>query len=142
MTSEPQATPYLIDTSVWVHALVKRTPRTRVQERVSELIAAKQAATHPIVRLELLRGARDKSAFERIRSILAPLPSLELDAGSLEDAADLGFLLRRAGVTVPTTDLIVAASAIRAGAIVLHLDADYNFIADHTALRVESLLGG
>jgi predicted nucleic acid-binding protein len=115
---------YLIDTSVWIHALVRRTPITRTHQRVAELIEAKLATTTPIVRLELLRGARDRAAYVRIQQTLAPLAQLPLDDATIGDAAELGFSLRREGVVVPTTDLLIAASAIRAGAILVHLDAD------------------
>jgi hypothetical protein len=131
---------HLIDTSVWVHALIRRTPITRVQRRVAGLVEAKLAATTPIVRLELLRGARDRAAYRRIQETLDPLGQLPLDERTIEDAAELGFSLRREGVTVPTTDLLIATAAIRAGAILVHLDGDYNHIAEHSSLRVESLL--
>jgi predicted nucleic acid-binding protein len=105
---------------------------------VSELLEEKLAAVHPIVRLELLRGARDRAAYQRIHQILEPLAQLPLDDATLNEAAELGFSLRREGVTVPTTDLIIAASAIRASAVVVHLDRDCDHIAKHSALRVES----
>jgi predicted nucleic acid-binding protein len=41
---------------------------------------------------------------------------LELGHEQFELACDLGFTLRRGGVTVPATDLIIAASAITAQA--------------------------
>lgn len=131
---------YLLDTSVWIHALVRRRALTNLQRRVAELLRAAQVATIALVRLELLRGARDTAAYTRIERLLEPLRWLPLDDAVYDSAAQLGFRLRRSGVTVPIVDLVVAATAIRYGVIVVHLDTDYELIAKHSPLRTESHL--
>jgi predicted nucleic acid-binding protein len=55
-----------------------------------------------------------------------------------EAAAGLGYALRRRGVTTALPDLLVAASALEHDAIVVHADADFDKIAEHSDLRVES----
>jgi hypothetical protein len=131
---------YLIDTSVWIHALVRRDPPTPIQLRLAELLRAGVAATVSLVRVELLRGARDAPRYRRIERILAPLASLPLTDEVYNDAAQLGFRLRRSGVTVPLVDLVVAATAIKNDSVVVHLDADYELIARHSTLRTEGHL--
>lgn len=137
MTSS-HPTPHLIDTSAWVHTLVRRTPPTPLQQRVKALVQAQLAATTPLIRLELLRGARDAHAYQRIQRILVALTLLPFDQTTCDDAARLGFRLRRLGVTVSTVDLLIAATAIAAGAVVVHCDRDFDLIAQHSALQVES----
>jgi len=57
-------------------------------------------------------------------------------------AGDLGFQLRQRGTTVPATDLIVAASAIRATAPLYHLDAHFDRIAETSDLDARNLSEG
>jgi predicted nucleic acid-binding protein len=44
---------------------------------------------------------------------------------------------RQAGVVVQSTDLLIATIAIRVGATLLHRDADFERIAQHSALKTE-----
>ena len=55
-----------------------------------------------------------------------------------EEAAALYRACRRQGDTVrKLIDCLIAAAAMRASALILHLDADYDILARHTALRIE-----
>jgi predicted nucleic acid-binding protein len=53
-------------------------------------------------------------------------------------AAGIGFDLRRLGRTVPSTDLIIAACAIRARAELLHVDDHFADIAKVSALAARN----
>ena len=54
------------------------------------------------------------------------------------EASKLGFNLRRKGISVPHTDILVSACALRTQSTILHADAHYDMIAQHTRLKVES----
>jgi predicted nucleic acid-binding protein len=54
-------------------------------------------------------------------------------------AYELAFNLRRRGVTIPYTDILTAACALHANAIILHADAHFDLISKHFELKVESL---
>ncbi len=54
-------------------------------------------------------------------------------------AAVMGSELRREGITVPSTDLIIAASAINSKSILYHIDNHFDMIAEHTNLKVGNL---
>ena len=72
--------------------------------------------------------------------MLGLLQLLPLSDKIYDDAAHLGYRLRRSGVTVPVVDLVVAAAAMEHNAVVVHLDSDYELIARHSTLRTESHL--
>ena len=55
-------------------------------------------------------------------------------------AARMGFQLRREGITVPFTDLLIAAVALESGAVLLHRDRHFDYIASQSTLKVESVL--
>lgn len=54
-------------------------------------------------------------------------------------AAVMGSKLRRKGVTVPSTDLIIAASAINSKSILYHIGNHFDMIAEHIDLKVRNL---
>jgi predicted nucleic acid-binding protein len=66
------------------------------------------------------------------------LVQIPIDQAIWEGAAGLGFALRRRAVTVGLPDLLIAASALEHDAIVVHADTDFDKIAEHSDLRVES----
>ncbi len=51
--------------------------------------------------------------------------------------AFMGFLLP---ITIPFTDLLIAAVALESGAVLLHRDRHFDYIASQSALKVESLV--
>ncbi|TAK21233.1 MAG: hypothetical protein EPO26_14965 [Chloroflexota bacterium] len=66
------------------------------------------------------------------------LIQLPTDEAMWIHAIRLGIDLRRQGVAVQGTDLMIATAAIRADATLVHRDSDFDRIAKHCDLRVES----
>jgi len=130
---------YLVDTSVWIFALRRNAP-VAVTRRLGELLDLDVVATCGLVELELLGGTRDIAEFERLRSRLTGLHRLPIDPVDWAGAARLAFDLRRSGVTVPFTDALLAAIAQRHEAILVHADRDFDLIAGHAGIVVESLV--
>ena len=87
--------------------------------------------------MELLVGTADAEGYEDLRSLLLGLHQLATLESDWEEAGRLGQSLRLAGVVVQSTDLLIATIAIRTGATLLHRDADFEFMAQHSALRTE-----
>ena len=129
---------YLVDTSIWLEVLPPTRGSQELRERVDQLLAADVAATMGLVRLELLGGARTEEEWRRLSELLSALHPLPVEDRHWEEAARMGFQLRRLGVTVPFTDLLTAAVAMAADAVVVHRDRHFDVIAHHLALRVES----
>lgn len=133
MTEIP-AGPALIDTSLWIEAL-DRSGAPDARGVVRAVVEPGLALVNGLIMAELLRGARDTSDFERLQLVLEATTDLALDRPTWKRAARLGFDLRRAGVTVPTVDLAIAASAMEAGVTLLHMDAHFELIAVHAPLN-------
>ena len=118
----------LIDTSSWVDAL-RRDGDPEVKTRVAALMRAGTAAWCDIVRLELwsgLRGAAERKHMEELEADVVNLPT--------NDAvwARARLLTQRArakGVTVPATDLLIAACAWEHGVALEHDDAHLTALA-------------
>jgi predicted nucleic acid-binding protein len=101
-------------------------------------MAVSRAAITGVVRFELLEGARGEAEFARLEAALEGLPGIPMEEECWSEAARLSFLLRRAGLTIPPPDLMIAAAALQADVAVLHRDRHFDAIAAHTSLRVES----
>ena len=124
----------LIDTSAWIEFL--RNTGTPVCNLVDELLEEEIAVCDP-VRMEVLAGARDESHLTSLRRLLARAAVIPVQPTDYEDAAALYRLCRRQGETVRRLiDCLIASAAIRAGAPILHNDADFGVLARHTELKV------
>jgi len=124
----------LIDSSAWVEFL--RDTGSPVCIRVDELLGGDIATCDPI-RMEVLAGARDERHLSDLRRLLARASLAPTEPVDYEDAAALYRACRRDGETVrKLIDCLIASVAIRAGAPILHADADFDVLARHTALRI------
>lgn len=127
----------LIDTSAWVEFL--RDTGSPVCDRVDLLLDDAIATCHP-VRMEILAGARNEQHLSDLRGLLARASLLSCDATDFEEGAALYRSCRREGETVrKLIDCLIAATAIRASASVLHADTDFDVLARHTALQTEQV---
>lgn len=124
----------LIDTSAWIEFL--RDTGSPVCRLVDEVLEEEIAVCDP-VRMEVLAGARSESHLLLLRRLLARAASIEARPADYETAAALYRQCRRRGETVrKLIDCLIAAIAIRAGAPLLHSDADFNVLERHTELRI------
>lgn len=132
-------TEILADTSAWIAFLRPQGP-AKIKTALREaLLDGRVRITWP-VRAELLVGTRNLSDFQRLRTLTASLVSLACDEGLWERASQLGFTLRRRGLTVPLPDLLVAQAAMDADLELWHLDAHYEAIGAHSVLRTRNFL--
>lgn len=129
---------FLVDTSVWLEVLPSGGGDGPLRQRVDDLLAADAVATTGMVRLELLGGARTAEEQARLGGMLSALHHIPVEDSHWEAAAELGYRARRSGVTLPFTDLLIGAVAIRADAILVHRDRHFDLLATQSALKVES----
>jgi len=128
---------YLVDSSVWIR-LFRRSPPKDMAERVDDLLERQVAATNGLITVEIVSGATNEKEFADSSATLGALHQLSLNDRTWSRAARLGYDLRRRGLTCLTPDLIIAASAIEHGAVLVHADADFDRIAANSGLAVES----
>ena len=129
----------LVDTSAWIQFL--RDSRSPVCDLVDELLEREIAICDP-VRMEVFAGARDDSHLLSLRRLLARAALISTRATDYEDAAALYRRCRSQGETVRRLiDCLIASVAIRAGAPILHNDAEFAVLARHTELRIYEAKG-
>jgi len=130
---------FLVDTSAWILAL-RKDFSPGVKERIDHLLKENTVITTGMVKLEILGGTKTESEFRRLKRRLEALDSVDLDTSLWEESYDLAFKLRRKGITVPYTDILIAACALKIGSTVVHVDAHFDLMAGHISLKVESFV--
>ncbi len=110
-----------------------------VQEAVAAAITADALAFNGIVFVEVVGFAADERERRALLASFGAFHRLALEDGDFDLAARIAFDFRRRGRTVPATDLIIAASAIRAQAELLHVDDHFDEIASVSALASRNL---
>ncbi|MFI5987043.1 PIN domain nuclease [Streptomyces sp. NPDC051555] len=124
---------FLIDESA-----LARIPEPAVRAVVDPLHNAGLLAVCGAVELEVMHSARSKSDTDRVRNGMAAFDWLSTPDEAWDRALEVQARLILAGhwkaVSVP--DLIIAATAERHGATVLHYDGDYDMIAAVTGQPV------
>ena len=126
----------LVDTSVWIEIFKDKTGyvATAFQER----IGSKNYVLSRFNQLELLQGARDHKECELLEDYLSTQYYLEATKHTWPAAARIYFELRRKGVTINSSvDCCIAQIALEYGAILLHMDKDFENISKIRPLQQE-----
>ena len=100
-----------------------------VRARVEAALTAGQACWCPLVELELWNGASGSREQRVLREFAGVLPLLPIDAGVWREACGLARRARAKGVTVPATDVVIAACARHHGAALEAADTDFELLA-------------
>jgi len=114
----------LVDSSSWIHFL-RPNGDPAVRARVEAALTAGEACWCPLVRLELWNGAAGKRDRSILRNFEAALPELPIDEDVWSAAYELAQRARAAGVSVPATDILIAACARAHRADLETSDADF-----------------
>ena len=76
--------------------------------------------------------------YKRLKSRLSALQSIKTNESTWAKACEIGFRLRRKGVTIPYTDTLIATCALTEECIILHTDNHFDLMAEHLELKSES----
>ena len=130
----------LVDTSAWIEFL--RDTGSPICNRVDALLALEIAVCEP-VRMEILAGARDEQHLRGLERLLARAATLRTMPADYDEAAAVYRRCRLGGETVrKLIDCLIAAVAMRAGAAILHNDRDFDVIARHAELEIDTAGSG
>jgi predicted nucleic acid-binding protein len=133
----------LVDTSAWLFTL-KKDFHPVIKERIEQLLVESEIAICGmialVIALELLGGTRSEKEYFRLKSRLDALHYIDTDKALWDLSSKLAFDLKRKEMSIPYSDIVIAASALKEKAILVHADSHFDSIADHTDLRVESFI--
>jgi predicted nucleic acid-binding protein len=118
----------LVDTSAWIHAL-RRDGDSEIRSKVEAATVEGRAVLCDLVLLELWNGARGSEEQRMLQEMERELEKVPTTPAVWTLAVELARLCRQAGVTVPATDLLIAACAEHHGLGLLHRDGHYEQVA-------------
>jgi predicted nucleic acid-binding protein len=118
----------LVDTSAWIDAL-RRDGDPQMRAAVRDATVDGRAVLCDIVLLELWNGAYGAGEQRILRELERDLRKLPVPPEVWQAAIDLARRCRRAGVSAPATDVLIAACAQHHGLSILHRDNHFELIA-------------
>lgn len=116
----------IADTSVWIPFFNR--PDSPEKAALDLLIDADEVSLVGVVLAELLRGCRTLSERNTLSEALLALRYYEVTQSIWQRTGDLSAQLLRKGITLPLSDLIIAALAIEHDCRVYSLDAHFKKI--------------
>ena len=116
----------LVDTSAWIDYFNK--PDSKTGKTVEHILRNRRALLAGIVLTEILQGAKIKTEFDAILESMLALPFLEASLTTWIEAGRISFALREKGITIPTTDLMIAGLAVENNCTILTLDLHFQTI--------------
>jgi predicted nucleic acid-binding protein len=115
----------LVDTSAWIAFFKESGPAA---ELVDSALEQDQVAWCGPIATELRRGFKSSQERAKVLPLLEACHWLEQPDSLWQEAGDLGYALRRKGVTVKTFDLLIAAYALAHDIQLLSLDSDFGLM--------------
>jgi len=115
----------LVDSSVWVDYF---NGEDEAVERLNFLIHGARILVCGQIRQEVLQGSRDEKAFAKVEKQMALWESIPEEPADFTEAAHLFARLRWKGITIPPSDCLIAAVAIRKNLLLYTSDADFDEI--------------
>jgi hypothetical protein len=120
----------IVDTSAWIPFF--NQPRSPEKREIDALIDADRLVLVGVVLAELIQGCRTPAEAHTVISKLSGLHFLD---GTWKRAGELSFSLRRKGVTLPLSDLVIAAVALEHRCGVYALDPHFEQVPGLTLHR-------
>ena len=117
----------LIDTSSWIEAL-RSSGRADVRERVRDLLLNGMAAWCDMVAVELWNGARGDYEKRKLMELDEQIICLPTTEEAWQLARSLAQRCRKAGHTMPSADLVIAACGLSHDIAIEHCDEHFDLI--------------
>ncbi len=116
----------LVDTSIWINFFSQSS--SRYGNALEELIVADQIVYTGVVLAELLQGAKIEKEFKKIHDNFTVFPYLETTRQTWLSTGELSFSLRRKGITLPISDIVIACLARENNCHIFSLDQHFEKI--------------
>jgi predicted nucleic acid-binding protein len=124
----------IADTSAWIE-YYRKNGRKNYKTEMIHAIKNNICAVCGIIKIELLVHAKSKNEYDLLDSDLSGLHWLEINKGVINQASEIGYSLKRKGITIPSTDLIIASCTLANKAELIHLDKHFEEIKKHYPLK-------
>jgi predicted nucleic acid-binding protein len=128
----------LIDSSCWVE-YYRSDGNTQIQDAVEKAIELDEAATCGMIRIEILAYISRRNEYDAVSQDFSGMHDLNITRREYDAAVEIGRVLRAEGISVPATDLLIAATAISHHATLLHGDKHFLTIGKYSELKQQAV---
>lgn len=115
----------LADTSVWIEFFKQRSG---TGDRLEALILEGSIWVCGVVLFELVQGLKSDTERVKILGTVSHLPYVEMTPALWQKAGDLSSSIRKKGLTIPLSDILIAAVAIEHNLQIFTLDGHFEQI--------------
>ncbi|MEJ2589543.1 MAG: PIN domain-containing protein [Deltaproteobacteria bacterium] len=117
----------IVDTCVWIEFFRKN--ESEITHHLKSLLRERKVIMVGMVMAELLQGVKRPKEAVVVKEHLKKLPYLEITREIWERAGEMNASLRSRGVTIPLSDLIIAATALSGKLEVFTIDPHFEKVA-------------
>lgn len=112
----------IVDTSIWIEYFKNRPEVVKIIE--DGLMNNRIFIIGPSIS-ELLQGVKSEEEYDKLVNCIEAVPYLQADVTDWKKAGSISFQLRKKGITIPLTDVIISAVAVNNEAEVYTLDQHF-----------------
>jgi Predicted nucleic acid-binding protein, contains PIN domain len=124
---------YMVDTSIWIDYF--RNAHKERNNLIDSLIDENRVYINGIILSELLLGARNENDFNALASTMRGLNFVDIDQNGFELVGRNGFLLKKKGISIPLSDLVIASNCIEHDLVLIDNDKHFKTISSHLKLK-------
>jgi predicted nucleic acid-binding protein len=127
----------LVDTSVWIEFLEGHDHWTK--DRLKEKINDRETIGYiDLILLEIIQGVRERKDRDILELRFQSFAELPVSRPTIMLAAEIYQELQRKGMRIRSIiDCVISAVGIETGAVIMHKDRDFDYIANHFPIVVE-----
>jgi len=120
------STKIIADTSVWIEFF--RDRESPISVHLKNLLRSGRVALVGMVLAEILQGVRNPREARLVRRSMELLPFIEIGKNAWRQAGEISAGLRRKGLTIPLSDIIIASAALTEGHEIFTIDPHFEKI--------------
>jgi predicted nucleic acid-binding protein len=124
---------FMVDTSVWIDYF--RNTNKEQNDQIDSLIDENRVFINGIILSELLHGATNENDFNALASTMRGLNFVDTDQNGFERVGWNAYLLKRKGVSIPLSNLIIASNCIEHDLILIDNDKHFKTISGLLKLK-------
>ena len=114
----------IVDTCVWIEFF--REPESELTLHLKALLRERKVIMVGMVMAEILQGVKALEEANLVKQSLEKLPYLEITRDIWKAAGEISAFIRGTGVTIPLSDLIIAAVALSGDHEIFTIDPHFN----------------
>ena len=125
----------IVDTCVWIEFF--RKPESDVTIHLKALLKEHKVTMVGMIMSEILQGIKARKEAGLVKESLKKLPYLEMTRDNWVAAGQMSADLRRKGIIIPLSDLIIATLAISGGSEIFTIDSHFKQVPGLKLYRYE-----